>query len=147
MRKTKNLTIIDNGNEIKFKLIALSAMQQQRWLAKAFTTLAESGLLEMDVSSLDLSQIINAIKAKGLGFLGRLDSDKINDLLVELVSKTAQKMTGAGITQLTESELENTFENIRSLVELEKECFNISFDFFQHAEYLTIPKIQNTTLI
>lgn len=147
MRKTKNLTIIDNGNEIKFKLIALSAMQQQRWLAKAFTTLAESGLLEMDVSSLDLSQIINAIKAKGLGFLGRLDSDKINDLLVELVSKTAQKMTGAGITQLTESELENTFENIRSLVELEKECFNISFDFFQHAEQLTIPKIQNTTLI
>ena len=134
MRKTKNLTIIDNGNEIKFKLIALSAMQQQRWLAKAFTTLAESGLLEMDVSSLNLSQIINAIKAKGLGFLGRLDSDKINDLLVELVSKTAQKMTGAGITQLTESELENTFENIRSLVELEKECFNISFDFFQIAE-------------
>lgn len=134
MRKTKNLTIIDNGNEIKFKLIALSAMQQQRWLAKAFTTLAESGLLEMDVSSLDLSQIINAIKAKGLGFLGRLDSDKINDLLVDLVFKTAQKMTGAGITQLTESELENTFENIRSLVELEKECFNISFDFFQHAE-------------
>ena len=134
MRKTKNLTIIDNGNEIKFKLIALSAMQQQRWLAKAFTTLAESGLLEMDVSSLNLSQIINAIKAKGLGFLGRLDSDKINDLLVELVSKTAQKMTGAGITQLTESELENTFENIRSLVELEKECFNISFDFFQPGE-------------
>lgn len=134
MRKTKNLTIIDNGNEIKFKLIALSAMQQQRWLAKAFTTLAESGLLEMDVSSLDLSQIINAIKAKGLGFLGRLDSDKINDLLVDLVSKTAQKMTGAGVTQLTEKELENTFENIRSLVELEKECFNISFDFFQLGE-------------
>lgn len=134
MRKTKNLTIKDNGNEIKFKLIALSAMQQQRWLAKAFTTLAESGLLEMDVSSLDLSQIINAIKAKGLGFLGRLDSDKINDLLVELVSKTAQKMSGAGVTELTESELEKTFENIRSLVELEKECFNISFDFFQLGE-------------
>ena len=134
MRKTKNLTIIDNGNEIKFKLIALSAMQQQRWLAKAFTTLAESGLLEMDVSSLDLSQIINAIKAKGLGFLGRLDSDKINDLLVDLVSKTAQKMSGAAVTQLTESELEITFENIRSLVELEKECFNISFDFFQLGE-------------
>lgn len=134
MRKTKNLTIKDNGNEIKFKLIALSAMQQQRWLAKAFTTLAESGLLEMDVSSLDLSQIINAIKAKGLGFLGRLDSDKINDLLVDLVSKTAQKMSGAGVTLLTESELEKTFENIRSLVELEKECFNISFDFFQLGE-------------
>lgn len=134
MRKTKILTIKDNGNDIKFKLIALSAMQQQRWLAKAFTTLAESGLLEMDVSSLDLSQIINAIKAKGLGFLGRLDSDKINDLLVDLVSKTAQKMSGAGVTQLTEKELENTFENIRSLIELEKECFNISFDFFQLGE-------------
>ena len=147
MRKTKNLTIIDNGNEIKFKLIALSAMQQQRWLAKAFTTLAESGLLEMDVSSLDLSQIINAIKAKGLGFLGRLDSDKINDLLVDLVSKTAQKMTGAGVTQLTEKELENTFENIRSLVELEKECFNISFDFFQLGEQLTTPDKRSTTLI
>ena len=134
MRKNKNITIIDNGNEIKFKITALSAMQQQRWLAKAFTTLAECGLLEMDVSSLDISQIVNAIKAKGLGFLGRLDSDKVNDLLIELVSKTAVKMSGAGITQLNEQELENTFESIKALVELEKECFNISFDFFQLAE-------------
>lgn len=134
MRNTKTITINDNGNELKFKLTALSAMQQQRWIAKAFTTLAESGLLEMDVSSLDISQIVNAIKAKGLGFIGRLDSDKVNDLLVELVSKTAVKLAGVGIIQLTENELENTFENIRSLVELEKECFNISFDFFQSAE-------------
>ncbi len=134
MRKTKTITIVDNGNEIKFKLTALSAMQQQRWLAKAFTTLAESGLLEMDVASLDINQIINAIKARGLGFLGRLDSDKINDLLVELITKTAVKLVGVGVIQLTESELENTFENIRSLVELEKECFNVSFDFFQTVE-------------
>ena len=134
MRKTKNITIVDNGNELKFKLIALSAMQQQRWIAKAFTTLAESGLLEMDVNSLDLNQIVNAIKAKGLGFIGRLDSDKINDLLIELVAKTAKRMNGAGFTELNERELENTFENIKALIELEKECFNISFDFFQIAE-------------
>ena len=109
-------------------------MQQQRWIAKAFTTLAESGLLEMDVNSLDLNQIVNAIKAKGLGFIGRLDSDKINDLLIELVSKTAKRMNGAGFTELNERELENTFESIKALIELEKECFNISFDFFQIAE-------------
>lgn len=134
MRKTKNITIVDNGNELKFKLIALSAMQQQRWIAKAFTTLAESGLLEIDVNSLDLNQIVNAIKAKGLGFIGRLDSDKINDLLIELVSKTAKRMNGTGFTELNERELENTFESIKALIELEKECFNISFDFFQIAE-------------
>ena len=134
MRKTKNITIVDNGNELKFKLIALSAMQQQRWIAKAFTTLAESGLLEIDVNSLNLKQIIDAIKAKGLGFIGRLDSDKINDLLIELVSKTAKRMNGASVTELNEKELENTFENIQALIELEKECFNISFDFFQIAE-------------
>lgn len=134
MRKTKNITINDNGNELKFKLIALSAMQQQRWIAKAFTTLAESGLLEIDVNSLNLNQIVNAIKAKGLGFIGRLDSDKINDLLIELVSKTAKRMNGTGFTELNERELENTFESINALIELEKECFNISFDFFQIAE-------------
>ena len=134
MRKTKNITIVDNGNELKFKLIALSAMQQQRWIVKAFTTLAESGLLEVDVNSLDLNQIVNAIKAKGLGFIGRLDSDKINDLLIELVSKTAKRMNGTGFTELNERELENTFESIKALIELEKECFNISFDFFQIAE-------------
>ena len=134
MRKTKNITIVDNGNELKFKLIALSAMQQQRWIAKAFTTLAESGLLEIDVNSLNLNQIVNAIKAKGLGFIGRLDSDKINDLLIELVSKTAKRMNGVGFTELNERELENTFESIKALIELEKECFNISFDFFQIAE-------------
>ena len=134
MRKTKNITIVDNGNELKFKLIALSAMQQQRWIAKAFTSLAESGLLEVDVNSLNLKQIIDAIKAKGLGFIGRLDSDKINDLLIELVSKTAKRMNGTGFTELNERELENTFESIKALIELEKECFNISFDFFQIAE-------------
>ena len=105
-------------------------MQQQRWLAKAFTTLAECGLLEMDVSSLDISQIVNAIK--GIRLFGAFRF-KVNDLLIELVSKTAVKMSGAGITQLNEQELENTFESIK-LVELEKECFNISFDFFQLAE-------------
>ena len=147
MRKTKTITIVDNGNEIKFKLTALSAMQQQRWLAKAFTTLAESGLLEMDVASLDINQIINAIKARGLGFLGRLDSDKINDLLVELITKTAVKLVGVGVIQLTESELENTFENIRSLVELEKECFNVSFDFFQTVEQCNILRVVSIILI
>ena len=79
-------------------------------------------------------QIVNAIKSKGLGFIGRLDSDKINDLLIELVSKTAKRMNGAGFTELNERELENTFESIKALIELEKECFNISFDFFQIAE-------------
>lgn len=134
MRKTKNITIKDNGNEYKFKLTALSAMAQQRWLFKAFTTLAESGLLEVDIEDFDIAKIISAIKAKGLGFLGKLDSDKINDLLIDLISKTAVKLTGSAVIALDEKELEATFEDIRSLISLQKECFTISFDFFQNAE-------------
>jgi hypothetical protein len=43
-------------------------------------------------------------------------------------------MNGAGFTELNERELDGTFESIKALIELEKECFNISFDFFQIAE-------------
>lgn len=134
MRKTTTITINDNGNELKFKLTALSALQQQRWIVKAFTTLAESGLLDIDVNSLDLNQIFTVIKERGLGFIGKLDSEKVNNLMIDLVCKTAKRLIGTGVRDLTENELDVCFENIRSLITLEKECFTISFDFFQSAE-------------
>ena len=132
MRTTKNISIFDDDVKIDFKLTALSAMKLQKWIIKAGIALAESGLLETDVgNNFSIDAVFSAISKKGLGFLGKLDPEKTNALLVELIRETAVKMTGAGIIPLTENELENTFTKIQSLFELEKQCFAINFDFFR----------------
>ena len=131
MRTIKNISIHDDGVKIDFKLTALSAMKLQKWIIKAGIALAESGLLETDLgNNFSIDAVFNAIAKKGFGFLGKLDPEKTNALLIELIHDTALKMTGAGVIELTESELENTFTKIQSLFELEKQCFAINFDFF-----------------
>lgn len=134
MRTTKNITIKDDDVEIKFKLTALSALGLQKWIVKAGVALAESGLLNVEVgNNFSIDAIFSAIQQNGFNFLGKLDPDKANKLLIELVHDTATKLTGAGVVELTENELENTFSKITSLFELEKQCFAVNFDFFQNA--------------
>jgi hypothetical protein len=133
MRNTQNITINDDGVEIKFKLTALSAVALQKWIIKTGVALAESGLLEVDVgNNFSVDAILSSISKKGLGFLGKLDPDKANNLIIDLVTQSAVKLTGAGVIQLSEKELENTFTSIQALFELEKQCLGINFDFFQH---------------
>ncbi len=133
MRNTKNITILDDTDEIKFKLTAMSAMSQQTWLSRAGALLVKTGILKADIgNNFDLGTMLNALKANGFSFLGNLDTEGVNALMVDLIGRTAKKLTGRGIVEMTPSELENTFTKLTSLIELEKECFMINFDFFQN---------------
>lgn len=129
MRETKDITIIDNNNDLKFRLTALSALSLQKWIIKAGVILSSSGLLEVNVSNLDVNSILSAISKKGLSFLGNLNDEKVNDLIINLVCDCTQLLNGKMITQLNEKELDNTFTDIKALIELEKEVFKINFSF------------------
>lgn len=147
MRNTKTITILDDTDEIKFKLTAMSAMAQQRWLSKAATILIKSGLLKANVgASPNVASIVKTLLGSDFAFLGNIDTDDANALMVDLICKTSTKLSGArGVVEMTESELENTFTKLSSLVELEKQCLTINFDFFQNASLFAGLDLKTTT--
>ena len=147
MRITKDITILEDGNEFKFRLKQVSAYDLQRWFFKVGCALAESGLFTLPgklLISLNIEKILAAIGEKGTGFLQNLDPEKSEALISELVFKTAERVNGNALTPVTAEELQNTFYDIRSLIQLEKEVFAINFLKYWHESQLNIPTFPQT---
>lgn len=131
MRKTTTITITEDDNDFKFILTQVSALQLQRWTAKAAVVLAASGLLDAPKDSgFDLAQIGRAIMQKGFAFIGGIDAEKATGLIEELVCMCAVRASGAANIQLTAQELSNIFYDVRSLLKLETEVLKLNFGFF-----------------
>lgn len=132
MRNYKDITITDNGNEYKYRITKLSAISLQKWGLKALSILAETGLLSANISDLTggMAELGQALTRDNFAFLGKLDSEKANAVIFELVEKTAMRLNGKAQLKVTEQELDNTLEEISSLFELEKECLLINFPTF-----------------
>ncbi len=132
MRDTKEIVINDNGTAYTYTLTKLSALGLQKWGARAICALAESGILDMKDKDLTggFAEMFNIIMSKGFGFLGKLNCDRVDSLLLELIEKTAERKVGAASIKVNEQDLEATLTDIKSLFELEKECFVINFPQF-----------------
>ena len=150
MRTTKDIVINDNGNEYKYRLTKLSALGLARWGERVICALAAAGILDQQAGDLTegMALIGNLLKEKGFSFLGGVDCDKTDKLMLELVEKTATRMAGAATIRVTEQDLESTFEDISSLFELIKECLVVNFPAFAAAapsDSLQSPPTENTT--
>lgn len=134
MRTTKNITITDNGNNYNYVLTKMSALSLQKWTARAFAVLIETGILEQEAVSNDfltnLKTVFSKFNGNTLSCLGRVNCDKLDALLLDLIGKTAERVVGASKIKVTETDLEATLEDIKSLLELEKECLFINFPMF-----------------
>lgn len=134
MRTTKNVTITDNGNNYNYVLTKMSALSLQKWTARAFAVLIETGILEQEAVSNDfltnLKTVFSKFNGDTLSCLGRVNCDKLDALLLDLMGKTAERVVGASKIKVTETDLESTLENLSSLLELEKECLFINFPMF-----------------
>lgn len=134
MRTTKNITITDNGNNYNYVLTKMSALSLQKWTARAFAVLIETGILEQEAVSNDfltnLKTVFSKFDGDTLSCLGRVNCDKLDALLLDLIGKTAERVVGASKIKVTETDLESTLENLSSLLELEKECLFINFPMF-----------------
>ena len=138
MRTTKNITITDNGNNYNYVLTKMSALSLQKWTARAFAVLIETGILEQEAVSNDfltnLKTVFSKFNGDTLSCLGRVNCDKLDALLLDLIGKTAERVVGASKIKVTETDLESTLENLSSLLELEKECLFINFPMFANVE-------------
>ena len=134
MRTTKNVTVTDNGNNYNYVLTKMSALSLQKWTARAFAVLIETGILEQEAVSNDfltnLKTVFSKFNGDTLSCLGRVNCDKLDALLLDLIGKTAERVVGASKIKVTETDLESTLENLSSLLELEKECLFINFPMF-----------------
>ena len=134
MRTTKNITITDNGNNYNYVLTKMSALSLQKWTARAFAVLIETGILEQEAVSNDfltnLKTVFSKFNGDTLSCLGRVNCDKLDALLLDLIGKTAERVVGASKINVTETDLNSTLENLSSLFELEKECLFINFPMF-----------------
>lgn len=57
----------------------------------------------------------------------------MDSLILDLVGKTAERVVGASKIRVSETDLEATLEDMKSLLELEKECLFINFPMFAAA--------------
>lgn len=137
MRTTKKITITDNGHNYDYLLTKMSALSLQKWSERAFSVLIETGILEQEAASNDfltnLKTIFSKFSGDTLSCLGRVNCDKLDALVLELIGKTAERVVGASKIRVSETDLEATLEDLKSLLELEKECLFINFPMFATA--------------
>nr|DAL47142.1 MAG TPA_asm: tail assembly chaperone protein [Caudoviricetes sp.] len=141
MRQIKNITIVDDEAQYKFRLTQIPAIKAEKWLIRVGIALAKAGLLNIDIEKLGvsgsdtMSTITNLIAQKGFSFFGQLDPDTVDHLLFDLVKETAVRMNDEAIINITEKELE-IFDDIRALWQLQKEVFAVNFSSYKNENSL-----------
>lgn len=141
MRQIKNITIVDDEAQYKFRLTQIPAIKAEKWLIRVGIALAKAGLLNIDIEKLGvsgsdtMSTITNLIAQKGFSFFGQLDPDTVDHLLFDLVKETAVRMNDDAIINITEKELE-IFDDIRALWQLQKEVFAVNFSSYKNENSL-----------
>lgn len=148
MRTTKKITITDNGNNYEYLLTKMSALSLQKWTERAFAALIETGILEQEAASTDfltnLKTVFNNFSGDTLSCLGRVNCDRLDALILDMVGKTAERVVGASKVKVTETDLEATLEDMSSLFELEKECLFVNFPIFATANPSNFQQLDQT---
>ena len=132
MRTTKEITITDNGNEYKYRLTKLSALSLIRWGERVLCVLAKAGILDRQAETVTdgMAFLANLVTTKGLTFLGDIDCDRVDELILDLIEQTATRTVGNATIKVNKQDIDNTLEDITSFFNLAKECFLINFHQF-----------------
>ena len=147
MRLTKTITINDGEAEYKYELKQMSALGLHRWAERALCLVAGTGVLGAEVGANiadSMQQLAQKVIQSGFTFLSDLDCGKLDDLLLELICKCSRRVVGNTTIEVTEKDIENTLTDIKSLLELEKECFFINFPQLASESESTSPMLQET---
>lgn len=134
MRKEKRITVDDRGRELTFKVKEMSALQLERWIVKAGLLLAGSGILDSTLASKDAGDVMSkagqVISEEGLSALTKLDFDKAEPLLDDLLACCYHIVEGGVETRLTPGIVDGIIEDVRTLFTLRKEALALNFSFF-----------------
>ena len=132
MRKEKTITLNDRGRELTFKIREMPATRLESWIVRAGLLLASTGVLDTANIS-DAGEAIQAagkvIADGGLAALGKVDFDKAQPLLDELLMCCEHIVDGTG-HKVTPDTVDGIIEDVKTLFALRKEVITLNFDFF-----------------
>ena len=141
MLDEKTLTLVDNGNELTFRLRRMSATATERWILRAGLALFKTGLVDemsapvqgMDAQGI-LSTGLSAVKKQGFSLLGRLDPDTVLELSYELL-KPCYQVVRNELKPLSKDTINAVVSDFRTILTLKKEAFLLNFGFFFDASH------------
>ena len=144
MLKTKNITIDDNGNKLTFNIRQMPAMKAWNWCNRVLLLICGAGA---DIPLTDgLSGGVAYVREHGLGVLGKVDYDKAQPLLEELLAQ-CYRVVDKAEEQVTPQTCEAYIEDLRTLYILEREALAMSLPFFAVGATSTSPDLQNTVRV
>ena len=144
MLKTKNITIDDNGNKLTFVVRQMPAMKAWHWCNKVILLLCEAGA-DIPLEN-GFTGAVEFIREHGLGVLGKLDYDKAQPLMEELLAQCYRQLDRME-TQVTPDSCEAYLEDVRTLYVLEKEAFMLSLPFFSGGAASATPDLQSSVKV
>lgn len=131
MRKTKNITLFEDGRELKFLIKQMSAMNLARWCAHLTFALSRGGLALPGGE--DPAVAAQTLKAHGLGgllrALGGLDVDEMQPLMDELLACCYHLSEPGSMTQLTPGIVDSIISELPTLMKLAAASLELNLDF------------------
>lgn len=118
-RKENVITLMDGGEQKRFKIRQMSATKAERWVIKLIFLLG--GQTEIDKLH-DALDILNAITDKPF--------DRVQELLDGLLECCSRVHEGGIETQLTPENVDGFVEEMQTLLNLRVEAFKLN-NFFQ----------------
>jgi hypothetical protein len=126
MRKTKTIKIQDRAQELTFEVTEMSAVQLERWIARAFLLLASSGVEVPDGTNIEKAATI--LSSKGLNILSSIDYEKAEPLLNELLGCCSRVVEGVR-EKCTPHACELYIFEVATLLKLKKEALELNLGF------------------
>ena len=131
MRKTKTITLIEDGQELKFLIKQMSAMGLTRWCAHLAFVLGKTDF-ELPGGA-DPADMANTLKERGLGRLLRglsgLDVNDVQPLMDELLACCYHVSGPNSMTQLTPDIVDGIVGEMLTLLRLQGEALELNLGF------------------
>ncbi len=132
MRKEIEITLLDRGKELIFKIREMPASKLEKWLMKAVLLIAQSREKNTNLSENDESQIstfAHLFASNKLELLLELNFEKAEPLLDELLTCVQRKVDSALIA-VTPDNIDTFIDDVETLFRLRLEVLKLNLDFF-----------------
>ena len=137
MRKEKIVTIMDDGNELMFKIKQMSAIKQERWINRVLIIAAGANVLTGLFSNFNLTKIAQGLKnfdlEKFIDIFSKLDYEKVEPLYNELLEccyHIPDKRNMEFSTPLNAQNADSIISEAKTLYKLRLEALKLNFSFF-----------------
>ena len=132
MRKIKNITLIEDGRELRFQIKQMSAMELARWCGQALCLLTGPGLAPSGGEDpADFAALLEKHgKSGALRALMGLDMDKVQPLIDGLLACCSHISGPNSLTRLTPDILDGIISDLGTLMRLLAEALAVNLDFF-----------------